>query len=255
MHNSSEATARLETTFSGLFLDVMRASKSQEQTRREADYVELLLDLDPPGHVLDVPCGGGRIALELAARGYRVTGIDIAQPSLDYARHQADERQLGDRFTAEYRDMRDLPWTAEFDAACCLWESFGYFDDAGNLGFLRAVAAALKPGGGLILDTHVTETLLPRMAARDWERLSDDTLVLEERHYDHEAGTVTRHWVFVREGRSEERSLTSRLYSYRELVTLLHTAGFDKCQAYTWLSFVPFALGAPRLVMTAFKAS
>jgi SAM-dependent methyltransferase len=247
------STAQLEATFSGLFLDIMRQSKSPEQTRREADYVEMLLDLTPPGQVLDVPCGGGRIALEMAARGYRVTGIDIAQPSLDYARQQAAEHHLSDRFSAEYRDMRDLPWTAEFDAACCLWESFGYFDDAGNLDFLRAVAQALKPGGGLILDTHVTETLLPRMAARDWETLGEDTLALEERHYDHEAGTVTRHWVFVHQGRREERTLTSRLYSYRELVALLHAAGFSKCQGYTWLSIVPFALGAPRLVMTAFK--
>lgn len=247
-------TAQLEATFSGLLLDVMRESKNQEQTRREADYVELLLDLVPPATVLDVPCGNGRIALELAARGYSVTGIDIAQPSLDYARRAAEKRGVSARFSAEYRDMRDLPWTAEFDAACCLWESFGYFDDAGNLAFLRVVATALKPGGGLILDTHVTETLLPRMAARDWELLGDETLALEERQYDHEAGTVTRHWFFIHHGRIEERSLTSRLYSYRELVTMLQTAGFDHCQGYTWLSTVPFALGSPRLVMTAFKA-
>jgi SAM-dependent methyltransferase len=183
-----------------------------------------------------------------------VTGIDIAQPSLDEARRGAEERGLSSQFSAEYRDMRDLPWLAAFDAACCLWESFGYFDDAGNLAFLRAVAAALKPGGRLILDTHVTETLLPRMAARDWQRLSDETLVLEDRQYDHEAGTVTRHWFFVHHNHIEERSLTSRLYSYRELVTMLRAAGFDRCQGYTWLSIVPFALGAPRLVMTAFKA-
>lgn len=252
MNDQAGATAKLEATFSGLLLDVLRETKTQDQTKREADYIEMLLDLTPPAALLDVPCGSGRIALEFAKRGYQVTGVDIAQPSLEHARRTAEERQLSARFTAEYRDMRDLPWDATFQAAYCMWESFGYFDDAGNLAFLRAVAHALKPGGGLILDTHIAETMLPRLSSRDWDRVGE-MLVLEERQYDHEAAAVTRHWILVHDNHKEDRSLTMRLYTYRELVELLHTAGFEKCEGFTWLSMVPFMLGAPRLVMTAIK--
>jgi SAM-dependent methyltransferase len=243
-----------ESELSGLFLDVLREAKSQDQTRREADYVEMLLDLSAPAHLLDVPCGGGRLAVEMAGRGYRVTGVDIAAPLLDAARRSAEEHQVTAAFTAVERDMRDLPWTAEFDGAYCFWESFGLFDDAGNRAFLEAVAATLKPGSRFVFDTHVVETALPRITFREWEWVSGTILVLEEREYDHHAGTMIRHWTFIQGDRVERRSLPHRLYTYRELVALLESAGFTSCEGYTWLSLVPFMLGAPRLVMSALKA-
>lgn len=134
-----------EGFFSGLWLEVQRQFKSEEQTQAEADFIEKALALAPGAHVLDAPCGEGRIALTLAARGYQVTGVDITEPLLDDARRQAATRGLD--VTWERRDMRDLPWEGAFDAVLCFWGSFGYFDDAGNIEHVQAVARALKPGG------------------------------------------------------------------------------------------------------------
>ncbi|HVO70120.1 MAG TPA: class I SAM-dependent methyltransferase [Aggregatilineaceae bacterium] len=254
MTTPPEHATSAESGASDLFLDVLRLSKTQEHTRREADYVEMLLDLSAPAHLLDVPCGGGRLAIELATRRHRVAGVDIEPFLLQEARRAAQERQVEAAFTAVQRDMRDLPWTAEFDGAYCFWESFGYFDDAGNRAFLEAVASALKPSSRFVFDTHIMETALPHMHFRDWEWVGGNILVLEEREYDHVAGTMIRHWTFMQGGRTERRSLAFRLYTYRELVALLEAAGFTACEGYTWLSVVPFALGAPRLVMSAAKA-
>ncbi len=65
---------------------VFRQGKSSEQTRREADYIEMLLGLMAPAHLLDVPCGAGRLAVELAGRGHQVTGVDNDAALLDDAR-------------------------------------------------------------------------------------------------------------------------------------------------------------------------
>ncbi|MBP8974177.1 MAG: class I SAM-dependent methyltransferase [Anaerolineae bacterium] len=162
-----------------LVLEVFRQGKPPEQTRREADYIEDLLGLTAPAHLLDVPCGGGRLAVELAGRGYRVTGVDIEAALLDDVRSEAATRSLEARINVEQRDMRDLPWREAFDGAYCFWESFGFFDDEGNHAFLRAVASALKPGGRFVFDTHVAETMLPRLLQRPWERVGDDLLVLK----------------------------------------------------------------------------
>ena len=234
-----------------LVLAVFRQGKPPEQTRREADYIEDLLGLAAPAHLLDVPCGGGRLAVELAGRGYRVTGVDSEAALLDDVRGAAIARGLDAAIRVEQRDMRDLPWREVFDGAYCFWESFGFFDDDGNHAFLSAVAAALKPGAKFVFDTHVAETMLPRLLQRSWEHVGDDLLVLEERDYDPATAVMTRHLTVVGQERTATLDVAARLYTYRELVALLGSAGFTACKGYTWLSLVPFMMGAPRLLMAA----
>src|SRR5437016_5021851 len=80
--------------FSGVVVDLWLRVPTEEQTRGEADFIEKVLQLPPEGRVLDVPCGGGRHSIELAARGYRLTGVDISADFLQAARALAAERQL-----------------------------------------------------------------------------------------------------------------------------------------------------------------
>ncbi|GAB4409245.1 MAG: class I SAM-dependent methyltransferase [Anaerolineae bacterium] len=232
---------------------VFRQGKSPEQTRREADYIEMLLGLTAPAHLLDAPCGAGRLAVELAGRGYQITGVDNDAALLDDARRSAEERGLGAMIRLAQRDMRDLPWREVFDGAYCFWESFGFFDDEGNRAFLSAVATTLKPGAKFVFDTHVAETMLPHLGRRPWERIGDELLVLEERDYDPATALLNRRLIIVGQGRTATVELPMRLYTYRELLALLRSTGFTTCEGYTWLSIVPFMMGAPRLLMVADK--
>ena len=115
----------------------------------EAERLARLLAIPAGAEVLDVPCGGGRIALALGERGYRMTGVDWSSEFLSHAL-AAD---AASEVTWERRDMRDLPWRARFDGAVCVGNSFGYLDDTGNAEFLQAVRAALKPGARFVLET------------------------------------------------------------------------------------------------------
>jgi cyclopropane fatty-acyl-phospholipid synthase-like methyltransferase len=141
-----------QTFFAGHWLDVQRVFKA-ERTTAEADFIERVLKLQPGAAVLDVPCGEGRLSVELASRGYRLTGVDITEALLADARRTAAERRLDVAW--HRRDMRDLPWREDFDGAYCFWGSFGYFDDEGNRAFLEAVARALKPGGRFLMDRRL----------------------------------------------------------------------------------------------------
>jgi SAM-dependent methyltransferase len=241
-----------ERAFSGLIVEALQHTKREEQTRAEADFIARLLGVEPSASLLDVPCGDGRIALELAARGYRMTGVDITLPLLAAAQDKA--RALKLPITFERRDMRDLPWEGEFDGAFCYWESFGYFDDAGNRAFVEAVARSLKPGARFVVDTHILETLLPRIHLRDWSTVGD-MIVLEARDYDHIEGRVHRHWTFIREGKIEQRTVAIRLYAYRELCQLFELAGFTDCVGYDLVTQSKFRLGASRLVLVATRKS
>lgn len=240
-----------ESFFTGLWLDIVRPVKTDdEKTRAEADFIEKVLQLTPQAEVLDVPCGKGRHSLELASRGYQVMGMDVTLPFLENARRKAIERQL--EITWEHRDMRDLPWQEAFDGAFCFGGSFGYFDEEGNAEFLNAVARTLKPGARFLVDAHVAETLLPRYQERDWGQVRD-MLVLQERCYDHVHSRVDAEWTLVQEGKVEKRSSSIRIYTYRELCRLLEEVGFVNCEGYGSLSQEPFKLGSRRLYLVATK--
>src|SRR5882762_7459486 len=75
-----------EDFFHGIALDLWRKAIRPEQTKAEADFLVNVLQCEAGSHLLDVPCGNGRLSLELARRGYRVTGVDIAEEFIEEAR-------------------------------------------------------------------------------------------------------------------------------------------------------------------------
>src|SRR5262245_33013652 len=117
-------------------------------TRQEVEYVVRALALQPGERVLDVGCGPGRHAHELARRGIRVHGVDISARFIEIARANAP-----DGATFERLDARALPFDAEFDAAICLCQgAFGLKTaDGENEAVLAGIARALRPGGRLAL--------------------------------------------------------------------------------------------------------
>jgi SAM-dependent methyltransferase len=238
-----------ETFFLGPWAAIQSEAPA-ERTLREAGAIERLLELETGATVLDVPCGDGRLSVELAARGYSLTGVDITPEFLDRARRGASDR--GVELVLHERDMRDLLWQDEFDGALCYWGSFGYFDDDGNTEFLRAVATALRPRGTFLLETHVAETLLPRFEKQGWRRYGD-TYVLEQRRFDHVGSRVETTWTFLEAGTPSEEHSSIRIYTYRELAELLQGAGFTSVEGFDAISEEPFELGAPRLLMRARK--
>ena len=82
-----------ETFFHGVTLDLWRRAIPPEHTKAETQFLIQNLNCAPGEHLLDVPCGNGRLAFELAKRGYRVTGVDIADEFIEEARsdrHKSD---------------------------------------------------------------------------------------------------------------------------------------------------------------------
>jgi len=219
-----------ETFFSGIVVDLWLQAVPDAHTEREAERLQELIAVAPGAEVLDVPCGAGRVALKLASRGYRMTGVDYSREFLRHAR----ERNGATDVMWEQRDMRDLPWPSRFDAAFCVGNSFGYLDDQGNHDFLRAVRISLKPGARFVLETPmVLENLLQHIQERPWWKAGDIYLLVENR-YDPGRGTLDIEYTFCADGRTEVRRGSHRAYTYRELVQLLESSGFSVELAEPW---------------------
>ncbi|HKF43584.1 MAG TPA: methyltransferase domain-containing protein [Thermoanaerobaculia bacterium] len=241
-----------ENFFTGLIVDFWRAAMPPEATHAEADFFERTLATTPGARLLDVPCGDGRLAIELARRGYRLTGVDISEEFLAAARDASSREGL----EIEWRraDMRDLPWRDEFDGAFCGGSSFGFLGDEGDQEFVDAVARALAPGGRFAVDgVKAAEVILPQFRDRHDMTLGDIHFEAENR-YDPETGSTENRYTVTR-GRSREvKAARHRIYTYRELAAMLSRAGFSRIEGFGSLDGSPFRLGSPRLALAASRA-
>ena len=219
-----------ETFFEGVAVSMWLQALPPEYSVRQAGEIARMLAVAPGAKLLDVPCGGGRLALALAASGYHVTGVDQSVEFLAHARSCGE----ADRVTWERRDMRDLPWPGRFDGAFCAGNSFGYLDDEGNAAFLKAVHRALKPGARFVLETPmVLENLLGHLQDRPWWKVRDVYLLVEN-SYDQASSRLNIEYTFVANGRVDVRRGSHRAYGYREIVQLIEAAGFTVALDQPW---------------------
>jgi SAM-dependent methyltransferase len=202
-----------------------------------------------PASVLDLACGIGRHSLELARRGFRVTGVDRTRLYLERAIRRAREEGLVVEFLRE--DMRRFRRPQAFEAAINLFTSFGYFPDPGDDRLVvENVHASLKPGGVFLLDLMGKEVLARIFRERDWHR-EEGFVVMEERSVQKAWTWIESRWTILRQGRKTEIDLSHRLYSAAELEALLRSAGFSFVEAYGDLEGSPYDHNARRLVAVA----
>lgn len=119
--------------------------------KEAADFINKLIDhLHPkPGAMmLDVACGKGRHSLQLANKGFDVTGIDLSEDSIKEAlQHE------GENLHFYQHDMRLPCWINYFEYAFNFFTSFGYFNSQReNDNAIRTIAQSLKPNGIFVMD-------------------------------------------------------------------------------------------------------
>ena len=210
-----------------------------------------LVGAEPPGPVLDLACGVGRHSLELARRGFEVTGVDRTRDFLAEARRAAREDGLEIEFVEE--DMRRFRRPGAFGLVVNLLTSFGYFEDpADDARVVRNIHESLQDGGAVVIDLMGKENLARIFEPREW-RERDGDLWLYERRVTDAWSWIENRWIVIRGGERREFGLSHRLYSAAELMRLLTDCGFSEVEAYGDLKGSPYDHEASRLIVVGRK--
>ncbi len=216
---------------------------------REAERVMALAGLRPGMAVLDLGCGIGRHAVELARRGLHVTGVDRTKVYLDKAAQAA--RADGLPLELVQVDMRSFRRPGAYDAVVNLFNSFGYFEDPDDdRQVVRNILDSLRPGGVLLMEMMGKEILARTYQERSWVE-EDGLILLEERRLDRAWSWVETRWILLSGDRRVEQRLSLRLYSAAELIALLSETGFRTVDAFGDLAAGPYDQTAKRLVVLA----
>lgn len=232
------------TFFDRVAFDFWDAVVPPEATAAEAAFLEDALRLRPGATVLDVPCGRGRHARALAARGVRVLAVDLAPEAVGAVAGVPGVEAIA-------ADMRALPPLGPVDAAYCFGNSTGYFPPDDLPRFLAGVARAVRPGGRFAVETgSVAECVLPHLGEA-FEYEAGGVAMRGRNRYDARRSRLDGDVELVWDGGTSARHTAHHLVTADELRRLVEAAGFAVLDLAADVAGTPFAVGAGRLVLTA----
>jgi 2-polyprenyl-3-methyl-5-hydroxy-6-metoxy-1,4-benzoquinol methylase len=208
-----------ETFFNGHAQKYMNEPFTKN-TKEEIEFILEELKLKENSKILDVGCGTGRHSIELAGRGFQVTGVDISSGMLAEAKKTA--KKAGVTITWIHADAKHFRPDRKFDAALCLCEgAFGLLSSTDNpiehdLDILRNINTALKPKAKIILTTPNGFQKIRKYSQEDVETGKFDPLTTVE-NFGIECETPSG---------KKRVSVRERGYIPTELTLLFNQAGF-----------------------------
>lgn len=185
-------------------------------------FVDALIDyLEPPANstMLDLACGRGRHAVQLASRGFFVTGLDISPANVNYAMEFAN-----DRVDFYQHDMRNPFRIRYYNFIFNFFTSFGYFtNDRDHEKTILNVFHGLKPKGIFVLDFMNIYQVKSHLIPNETKLLDDVQFDITRQIKD---GYITKTIKINNEGQYFDYQEKVRAYSEEDLTQLLLKTGF-----------------------------
>jgi len=148
--------------FDSPFYHILYKDRNHDEAQLFMDNLTNYLNLPEAGDILDLACGKGRHSIYLNNLGYNVTGVDLSENSIDYAKQFENET-----LHFEVHDMCK-PYNTKFDAVFNLFTSFGYFEkEIDNLNTIKAIQADLNDYGFGVIDFMNSTQVIKNLVAED----------------------------------------------------------------------------------------
>jgi len=240
-------------------LDPLRESASRRPETIDKEVVHLLSSgcVKPGDKLLDLGCGPGLYASRLAAKGVKVTGIDISECSLNYAIAQA--RRYNQTIDYRHLSFLDLDYDREYDAAIQVYGDVGALPDEKRDILFDRVHRALKPRGLFIFDVTTPSLKMSPGQQNNWY-LADGGFWRPLRHlamelrFDYpEANVFVNQFIVIDDAGLTVYRIWNHNYTPETLKPVLEKAGFSIEHTWNSLDGTPYKKGSEWLALAARK--
>lgn len=242
-----------ETTFSERMLmehlDETHGAASRISAEREMQlsWLKEKLPIKPGVRVLDITCGPGFYAVELAREGCFVTGVDFSPASIVYAKELAEQLGVTEQCSFVEQDVRQMDFAGQdFDVALFLYGQLAVFPRNEAQMLLEKIAQSLGPNGRLCIEL-LNQNRIDKFNSNWW--FTDDTGLWGDKPFLH---LGERFWLAVDQtsmerfqiidlesGRLETITLCDQTYAVETMTKMLKTAGFNQVDVYPAWDNVP----------------
>lgn len=180
--------------------------------------ITTFLGLNKDKHILDLPCGKGRHAVYLNSLGYRVTGGDLSENSIAFAKQYEN-----DRLTFEVHDMRK-PFHLKYDAVFNLFTSFGYFNsDKDDLLILKNIKNGLKDNGVFVFDFLNADKLQTTLIKNETKTIDSIVFTIERKI---KGGFILKHIYFHADGKDHHYTERVKFLNLETMKNYFNEVGF-----------------------------
>lgn len=241
-----------ETFFSGLNCEMWEKAVTPEWTTQEVDFLISELNVLPGAALLDIPCGHGRHTIELAKRGFNLTGLDLSTEFLQTLTRQIATEQATVRVI--HGDILTTKIDGTFDGAYCLGNSFGYVDYDGMNTFVEKVAAVLTSGARFVINSGlVAESILPDFPKTGHYPLDGIAMDIRNKYVVGESCMATE-LTYTKAGQTEVHHFKHYVYTLSEIKRLLAIYGLQTVAVYNSTEKLPYQLGDKQIYLVAEKS-
>ena len=236
----------------------------EERFQRELEALESIFSethVPVGGRVLDLCCGSGTQALNLAKKGFNVTGVDFSPIAIERAEELAEKMSVKNQVEFLVGDARRISKLLEkknFDAIISMGTSIGYYDDDTDKSIIEQLNKLASSKGVLVVDVSNRDYIIKHHEPLGIVKF-DDFEVHDHRRLKLEESHAESTWEFYKKDGEDLKHVFTvqsycRLYSLHELIRFFEMTGWKYSKSYGNFDLKPVTTDTPRIIIVGKKA-
>lgn len=219
--------------FSSPYYHILYHQRNDEEAEF---FIDNLCSYLKPGincRLLDIACGRGRHSVYLNKKGYDVTGIDLSDSSIRFAKQFENEK-----LHFFVHDMRYLFYINYFDIAFNLFTSFGYFEtEKDHVSALKTFRKSLKKDGILVLDYFNSEKIIRHLTQQEVKHVDGIDFYISKKVAD---GKIVKSISFEHKNKDYSFKEEVKAFTFSDFERMFKNSGFRILNHFGDYSLNPF---------------